>query len=95
VRRNVPSVTQKIRFSLSCADAGWNPKLHVAVAADTTRWRVEMAIPFAELSSRAARPRDTWAVRISRTTPNGGRQSWLPPFTGEENSESFGIVQFR
>ena len=90
------TVDQRGQVSESCwEDTGWNPKLHVAVAADATRWRVEMAIPFAELSSRAARPRDTWAVRVSRTTPHVGWQTWIPPFAGEENPESFGIVRFQ
>ncbi|MBI1310396.1 hypothetical protein GC176_03745 [bacterium] len=90
------TIDQRGQVSESCwENTGWNPKLHVAVAADAARWRVEMAIPFAELAPRAARPRDAWAVRVTRTMPHVGWQSWIPPFSGAENSESFGIVQFR
>ncbi|MHC4879577.1 MAG: YCF48-related protein [Planctomycetota bacterium] len=90
------TVDQRGQVSEACwEDSRWNPKLHVAVDADAARWRIEMAIPFVELASQAPRSHDVWAVRITRSIPQVGWQSWIPPFAGEENPESFGIVQFR
>ena len=47
----------------------WNPQWYVAVDSDETAWRIEAAIPFSELASRAAKPGDLWTVRMRRILP--------------------------
>jgi photosystem II stability/assembly factor-like uncharacterized protein len=91
------TVDQRGHVSESCWEAtGWNPTPFIAVDADDLKWRLEMAIPFADLSATPPRRRSVWAASLVRTIPHSGWQSWLPTDHGEEpHPTSFGLVQFR
>ena len=88
-------VDQRGQVAEQCwEDARWNPKLFVAVEGEAKHWRLEMAIPFSELTAVAPRQRSSWAISINRTTPLVGTASW--PATAADSTEPpFGLVQFR
>jgi photosystem II stability/assembly factor-like uncharacterized protein len=89
-------VDQRGHVSESCwDDAGWNPKLAVAVTGDASHWRLEMAIPFSELTWQPPGRETAWAVSIVRTTPHVGWQSWVHPAGEASQPGSFGLIQFR
>ena len=52
----------------------WNPEWYVAVDSDEQAWRVELAIPLAELSSEAVRPGALWSLRLRRLSPGEPEQ---------------------
>lgn len=89
-------VDQRGQVSESCwEDSAWNPKLAVAVSGDATHWRLEMAIPFSDLTWKPPDSNDTWGVSIVRTTPHVGWQSWVHPAGQQSQSGSFGLIKFR
>jgi hypothetical protein len=75
-------------------DATWNPQWFVAADADEDTWRVEAAIPLAELVSAAPTAKDVWAVSAVRTIPAGGAASWVGGADGEESPGRFGLLIF-
>jgi hypothetical protein len=52
----------------------WNPEWYVAVDSDERAWRVELAIPFSELSAEAVRPGTLWSIRLRRLSPGEPEQ---------------------
>ncbi|MFM7057362.1 MAG: hypothetical protein ACKO2P_10620 [Planctomycetota bacterium] len=52
----------------------WNPRWYVATDADEGSWRVECAVPLAELSAEAVRPGTLWSVRLRRLCPGQADQ---------------------
>lgn len=52
----------------------WNPEWYVAVDSDEQAWRVELAIPFSELSAEAIRPGVLWSIRLRRLSPGEPEQ---------------------
>lgn len=75
-------------------DASWNPKLFVAVDAEDARWRLEMAIPFQELTSAVPNGTTNWAVSITRTIPLTSTEAW--PARKEVTAQvEPGILRFR
>jgi hypothetical protein len=62
----------------------WNPQWYVAVDSDELAWRVELAIPFAELSSEPVRPGTLWSIRLRRLSPAEPEQL-LRPLAAENN----------
>lgn len=90
------TIDQRGHVAESCwEDTTWNPKMAVAVDGDESRWRLEMAIPFGELASRAPARKSSWALSIGRTIPNTGRQSWIHPHAGKSTPVSFGLIRFQ
>jgi len=57
----------------------WNPRWFVAVDADESTWRLEAAIPLAELSAPLAKPGDTWAIRLRRILPGVLQHELIAP----------------
>lgn len=52
----------------------WNPQWYVATDADERTWRLECAVPLAELSSEAVRPGTLWSIRLRRLCPGQADQ---------------------
>lgn len=76
-------------------DAGWNPPWYVAADADRTHWRIEAAIPLAELVPAAPAPQSFWALGVVRTIPAVGRQSWSGAAAGDSpRPETLGLLRF-
>jgi photosystem II stability/assembly factor-like uncharacterized protein len=79
----------------SCfGDATWNPAWYVSSGSDAKYWTFEAAIPLAELTPHAPRPRDVWSVGIQRIIPNVGQQTFTQPASIPERGEAFGLLMF-
>lgn len=77
-------------------DPSWNPRWYVASQADETHWRVELAIPLAELSTlRQVRPNEAWGISLARILPGIGVQSWGDQLGTQPERSSFGLMHFR
>jgi photosystem II stability/assembly factor-like uncharacterized protein len=75
-------------------DPTWNPRWFATVHADATHWRIEAAIPLAELSPRTPMRGEVWNVGITRTIPAVTQESWSQPATRNPQPETFGLVRF-
>jgi photosystem II stability/assembly factor-like uncharacterized protein len=75
-------------------NAHWNPKWHVAVAGDESNWRVEAAIPLAELVPTPPARGDVWAGGLTRIVPSRGVEGWTQPAELSIRPETFGLIQF-
>jgi photosystem II stability/assembly factor-like uncharacterized protein len=76
-------------------DRSWNPPgCFVKVDADERQWRLEAAIPFAELSSHPPARGAAWGVGVVRTIPAVGWQGWTSPTGEKPRPETFGLVRF-
>lgn len=70
-------IDQRGQLAEQCwEDPRWNPRLFVAVHAEPSHWRLEMAVPFAELVANAPKSASIWALSIRRTIPLTGIESW-------------------
>lgn len=88
-------VDQRGHTRESCwEDQTWNPKWHVASAADDTEWRFEAAIPLEELVPETPRPGTAWGVGLVRTMPALGVQAWTHPAGDPQMPETFGLLRF-
>ncbi|MFN0055340.1 MAG: YCF48-related protein [Planctomycetales bacterium] len=89
------SVDQRGCTSEACwMDRTWNPKWLVAVDADDSHWRLEVAIPFEELGPAPPESGTAWGVGIIRTMPAVGQQSWTQPTSLTVSPETFGLIRF-
>lgn len=89
------SVDQRGCTAETCwQDRQWNPRWLVAVDSDDTHWRLEIAIPFAELSPGKPGAEAHWGVGIIRTIPAVAVQSWTHPATRQPRPETFGLLRF-
>jgi hypothetical protein len=79
---------------LCLADAKWNPKWHLAIAADETHWRFEAAIPWRELTPVAPGPLTHWLVGMVRVVPAVGAASWAQPALPIPHPQSLGLLRF-
>jgi photosystem II stability/assembly factor-like uncharacterized protein len=75
-------------------DASWNPQWFASVTGDEDRWRIEAAIPLADLSPTPLKAGALWAVSISRVVPAVGTQGWPRPSDGTPAPDSFGLLRF-
>jgi photosystem II stability/assembly factor-like uncharacterized protein len=79
----------------SCwGDATWNPRWFVAASQNDTSWRIEAAIPLAELAPHKPAARDAWVIGVQRTVPGVGFQSWTLPASTAATPEGFGYLIF-
>ena len=76
------------------SDASWNPTWFVAADSSDDGWSAEAAIPAAELTGQAPRPRGVWSLGIQRTVPGAGFQSWTVPAAASPMPEGFGYLIF-
>ena len=75
-------------------DTSWNPKWFVAVKADDSRWRIEAAIPFDELTPVRPTKNTVWALGMVRTVPAVRLESWTHPAGARPRPETFGLLRF-
>lgn len=75
-------------------DTRWNPKWYVAAEDDETHWRIEVAIPWNELTENAPGRGDVWAAGITRIIPAVGLQSWTHPASQIPKPDTFGLLKF-
>ncbi|HEV3342100.1 MAG TPA: YCF48-related protein [Pirellulales bacterium] len=75
-------------------DKGWDPQWFVAASTRDGAWTVEAAIPLAELTGEAPKPRYVWAIGIQRTIPGVGFQSWTRPASPTVTPQGFGYLIF-
>jgi hypothetical protein len=75
-------------------DSTWNPKWYVATDGDEDRWRIEIAIPFAELAWRPPTKGTTWGLALIRTIPAVSVETWVQSSSSEPQPESFGLLRF-
>lgn len=75
-------------------DATWNPKWFIAPASDAESWRIEAAIPLAELSLDPVAAKTVWSIGLQRTAPKVGFQSWTRPATTQILPQGFGFLIF-
>ncbi len=66
----------------------WNPRWYVATDADERTWRLECAVPLAELSSEAVRPGTLWSIRLRRLCP--GQADQQVPALEAESADAAG-----
>ncbi len=70
----------------------WNPKWHVACDADERVWRVEIAVPWEELTPQPPAIGTVFAFGAVRTMPAIGRRSWVWPPTENATGEAMGLL---
>jgi len=75
-------------------DSTWNPKWFIAPAGDAESWRIEAAIPLAELSVDPVAAKTFWSVGAQRIVPKVGFQSWTRPATAQPLPQGFGFLMF-
>jgi hypothetical protein len=75
-------------------DKSWNPRWHLAVAADDQEWRVEVAIPLEEITPHVPQKGTAWAIGITRIIPAVGVESWTHPAVATPRPENFGLLRF-
>ncbi|ADB15614.1 Uncharacterized photosystem II stability/assembly factor-like protein [Pirellula staleyi DSM 6068] len=78
----------------SLGDKTWNPQYYVARGGDDAWWTIEMAIPFAELSSQPAQSKDAWGIAVMRVLPTVGVQAITPPESATLRPEGLGLLLF-
>ncbi len=88
-------IDQRGWTSESCwDDRRWNPTWFVAANTDDTAWRIEAAIPWAELTPMPPQRGTIWSAAVTRTTPTVGMQAWVHPSLTRPRPSSFGLVRF-
>ena len=75
-------------------DRRWNPTWYVAAEMDETDWRIEAAIPWADLSPTPPKRSTIYGLSVQRTIPTVGLQSWTHPATARPQPSSFGLLKF-
>jgi photosystem II stability/assembly factor-like uncharacterized protein len=75
-------------------DRSWNPRWFVAVKSEPTCWRIEAAIPLAELTGDPITPGKAWACNLVRVLPGRGVQSWSLPADVQPRPEGMGLLMF-
>lgn len=79
----------------SCwGDSTWNPRWFVAADQSDDSWRIEAAIPLAELAPHKPVAHDAWVLGVQRTVPGVGFQSWTTPASTAVMPEGFGYLIF-
>lgn len=75
-------------------DAHWKPTWYVAAATDEGRWRVEAAIPLAELADPERLARAAWAVSFERIQPGEAPAAWPAGAENAASPDAFGLLLF-
>lgn len=89
------AVDERGETAESCwGDSSWNPQWFASVTGDEHRWRIEAAIPLADLGPSPPSAGAMWAVSIARIVPAVGTQGWPRPNDGTPAPESFGLLRF-
>jgi photosystem II stability/assembly factor-like uncharacterized protein/LmbE family N-acetylglucosaminyl deacetylase len=75
-------------------DASWNPTWYVAAGGDADEWRVEAAIPLAELGPTLPTSAACWVFGCQRIVPGVGFQSATRPAAPRAVGQGLGYLQF-
>ncbi len=71
------TIDERGKVSESCGgDPSWNPRMFVAIDADRTAWRFELAIRWSDLVPARPPAGRYWGLRLVRTIPAIGWQGW-------------------
>ncbi len=88
------TVDQQGRVADDCwGDKTWNPKWHVATAADDKEWRLEIAIPFAEIMPKEQARDLPMAVGVQRVAPGRGVFALRQPAAAMPRPETFRLLR--
>lgn len=74
-------------------DPHWKPTWWAAADADSQAWRVEAAIPLAELADPKHVARSAWAVSVRRERPGEAPTAW-PATAAADSPDAFGLWLF-
>lgn len=78
-----------------CAgDPDWNPRWFVATDRDDKQWRVEAAVPLAELTDDAALTNQAWAFHAIRIVPGRAVLGWTGPTSPVVRGEDCTLLLF-
>lgn len=72
----------------------YDPQWFVAADGDETQWRIELAIPWGELTAKPPTPGTAWGFTVQRTAPTVGKHTWTPVSNATPAGASLGIVRF-
>lgn len=75
-------------------DVSWNPKWFVATESNEEGWRVEIAIPLAELAEKQDLTLAAWAFNVSRVVPGKGLFAFSRPAGIAPRPDGFSILKF-
>ena len=75
-------------------DIHWDPKWYVAIRSEEDCWRIEAAIPLAELTGEPIAKGSAWACNIVRTLPGRGVQALSTPAGVEPRPEGMTLMMF-
>jgi photosystem II stability/assembly factor-like uncharacterized protein len=75
-------------------DRTWDPRWFVALHSEPDCWRVEAAIPTAELTGDPVTVGKAWACNLVRILPGRGVQAWSLPAGVEPRPEGMGLMIF-
>lgn len=90
------SVDQRGLVAADCwGDRTWNPRWFVAREADEKGWRIEAAIPLAELTDVNDLTEEIWAFNVVRIVPNHGALGISLPAAEETRPEGFTLIRFQ
>ena len=70
----------------------WNPKYYLSAQRESTRWRVEMALPLEELVDASLARGDGWRMDIERIRPGVDVERWPSP--GTASHPPLGVLTF-
>ncbi|QDT67242.1 Ycf48-like protein precursor [Planctomycetes bacterium MalM25] len=75
-------------------DVNWKPTWYVAADTDESHWRVEAAIPLAELADPEQLARAAWAVSLERLRPGEAPAAWPAGAERADSPDAFGLLLF-
>ncbi len=75
-------------------DRHWDPTWYVASDEDASEWRIEIAIPLAELLPPENLNRAAWAISIDRLHPEAITTSWATEPAASNSPDAFGLLLF-
>ncbi len=81
-------------FDRCCGLAAYNPKWHVYVQPERSRWTAEIAIELTSLTTNTDLVGRAWATSALRTGPNGPPQSWSQIKTHQPQLHGSGLLLF-
>jgi len=83
-----------LTYDRCCGFSAFNPRWHVLVKPDAQRWRAEIAIELAELTTAATVEAGAWAVSARRMIGGQPVESWSSLKTHQPLSNASGLLLF-
>jgi photosystem II stability/assembly factor-like uncharacterized protein len=75
-------------------DRTWDPRWFVAHDQDAAGWRLEAAIPLAELTDAQSLTGAVWAFNVMRVVPDAGVFAWTRPASPDVRTDGFTFLKF-